>query len=70
MGREYDTKVKYDAGFLRCMRTDELFDLQESAAATLHAMRTEAQMCPPDKPHLFRKVRSDIARIKTILRQG
>ena len=69
----YDITIKYTAEFLRGTVPEELSALLGQAQQRFFELR---QQCSPHgrvkfvpKPHLFGKVKKDIARIKTILRE-
>lgn len=70
----YQTDCIYVAEYLREMTHDELVELLTSARATLTTMNLAVtrigRIKVPAKPHLFGKLRRDIARIRTILKEG
>lgn len=70
MGTKYDPTLKYSAELLRDFTNDELTVLIEKAQQTLLDVKTnKAQTLGlVEKPHLFKKIRTDIARMKTIRR--
>ena len=69
----YDITLKYTPEFLRGMIPDGLNELLDQAQQRHLELR---EQCSPHgrvkyvpKPHLFKKVKKDIARIKTILKE-
>ena len=67
----YDITLKYKAEFLREMDNEALNVLLDQAQRRFFELRTQ---CSPHgrvkyvpKPHLWGKVKKDIARIKTVL---
>jgi ribosomal protein L29 len=67
----YEIDQKYQPEFLRDLSADRLRELiKEARAKFLELRESRAQRFGHvEKPHLFRKVRRDIARFKTVLRQ-
>lgn len=70
---EYDSKKKYKMRDLRELRPDEVQDYLNQAQRCLFDLRHQ---CSPhgrtmvvDKPHLFEKLRKDIARLKTLKKE-
>ncbi len=70
----YDIDVKYTAEFMRESGMDSLEELLITAQQRFLELRHQ---CSPHgrvkfapKPHLFKKVKKDIARFKTILREN
>lgn len=71
MNKTYDITLKYNTEFLREMGKEALNELLNHAQRRFFELRTQ---CSPHgrvkhvpKPHLWGKVKKDIARIKTIL---
>jgi ribosomal protein L29 len=70
----YDITLKYKPQFLREMTIDGLNKLLNQAEQRFYELRHQ---CSPhgrvklvEKPHLWKKIKKDIARIKTILAEG
>lgn len=66
----YDVTNKYTAEFLRGMLPDDVLLLLQAAQKLLFELKSETSFCPPEKPHLFGKIKKDIARIKTVMRES
>ncbi len=64
----YDPTLKYSPEYARGMTPSELDQLMLDAKSVGLALRMESQVKHPDRPHLFKKIRRDIARFKTIRR--
>ncbi len=71
MKTEYDATLKYSPEYLRECDDEELAEMIQSAQQVQLDMRTlKAQRFgDAEKPHLFKKVRRDIARMRTAWRK-
>lgn len=71
---DYDISLKYSPELLRGYGRLELENFQRQARKKLFALKEQSSMggrvMVVPKPHLFKKVKRDIARIKTILAEG
>lgn len=67
----YDVTVSFTNDYLRGLPTEGLKLLSKEARATQLTLRTQKAQAGghTDRPHLFKKVRRDIARIETELRR-
>lgn len=69
----YDVANKYVAGFLRDVTIPDLRELLDGAQQKLYELRQQCSLggrrYDTKKPHLFSKIKKDIARIKTILKE-
>ncbi len=67
----YDTIVDYTSEYLGEMTSEELKQLGQQARATRLALETNKAQAGgwAQRPHLFKKVRRDIARIETAMRK-
>jgi len=67
----YDIEMKYKSEFLREMTRQNLTDMLKKAQQRFYELRQQSsphgQVKLVEKPHLFKKIRKDIARMKTIL---
>ena len=70
---KYDITVKYTLEFLRGCIDDDLHELLNQAKRCHFELRVQSSPTGRVKliktPHLFKKVKKDIARIKTVLRE-
>ena len=70
---KYDITLKYTPELLRGLPDDELKAFLQQAQHRALGLREQSSMGGRvkvvPKPHLFKKVKKDIARIKTILRE-
>lgn len=68
---KYDVTIKYTNEYIRGLPTEDLKTLAEEARATKLALETVKAQAGGmvDRPHLFKRVRRDIARIKTEARR-
>jgi len=65
----YGIDYKYSGEVLRECTRQELLSMLHSAGRKKLELKTEYQLTGKTKPHLMRKVRRDIARIKTVLHE-
>ena len=67
----YDATVNYTNEYLRGLPAEDLRQLSQEARATQLALRTQKAQAFgfTNRPHLFGKVRRDIARIETAIRK-
>lgn len=69
----YDITLKYTAEFLRGIPDKNLEEMIGQAQQAHYELRTQAspsgRVKVPQKPDLFGKVKGDIARMKTILKE-
>ena len=70
----YDISIRYSSEFLREMSPEDLEVLLDSSQQRFFELRCQ---CSPSgrvkfvpKPHLFDKIKKDIARIKTLLKES
>ena len=72
--KKYDSTLKYTSEFLRGFGRVEKQELLKQAKQHLLELREQSscggRVRVASKPHLFKKVRRDIARIVTILKEG
>lgn len=70
---KYDITLKYTAELLRDITDEDLHVLLQQACHHQFELREQSscggRVRVALKPHLFKKVKKDIARIKTILRE-
>lgn len=71
---KYDIELKYTPEFLRGFGRVEKQELLKQARQQALELREQSscggRVIVVSKPHLLKKVKRDIARIKTILREG
>lgn len=67
----YDATINYTNEYLCGLPVVDLKQLSQEARATQLALRTQKAQAfgYTDRPHLFKKVRRDIARIETAMRK-
>lgn len=70
----YNIELKYSSEYLRGFNPVETRELLKQARQQLLELREQSscggRVMVAQKPHLFKKVKRDIARIKTILVEG
>lgn len=64
---EYSLKVKYNAQYLRESNPDDLENLMKGAYKKRQELRLSGEEVGT---HVWGKIRKDIARIKTVFREG
>lgn len=67
---KYNIEVKYTTEFLRDLRFEEFDELLETAQVRFFELREQKSILRRvDNPHLFGKVKKDIARILTVINE-
>lgn len=67
---KYDIEIKYTPEFLQELEDRDIEELLYSAQVKFFELREQKSILRRvDRPHLFKKVKKDIARIKTVINE-